>query len=47
MVDHSEFRGNPVRTLDVTDSNVSVKRILVWAIPLGAIFIIAILSYFA
>src|SRR5665647_3626787 len=47
LVDHSEFRGNPVRTLEVTDPNVMVKKIVVWAIPLSTIFITVILSFFA
>ena len=40
-------KGSPIRTLEVTDPNVTGKKIVVWAVPFSSVLIIAYLSYYA
>ena len=47
MVDHGDYRGIPVRTLEVTDPNVKAKKMVAWTIPLSTLAMVGVLAYLA
>jgi TM2 domain-containing membrane protein YozV len=47
LVDPGDHRGNPVRTLEVTDPNVKAKKMVAWAIPLSTVVMVSVLAFLA
>jgi hypothetical protein len=46
LVDHTENRGIPIRTLDVNDPSIKGKKIVLWAVLISNLFVIIMLISF-
>ena len=47
LVDQSDYKGNPIKTLEVTDPNMKTKKLVAWAVPFSTVIMVSVLAYLA